>query len=323
MKHFLIKLCYPTSPEIRNKNKETLLMCEKIRNTREGEIISGLYSVKTKYQLNKSFLDYFKTYRDNYKKKNYRAVHAVYSEFSKFIQLPDISFNQITSKLMREFRDHLEVKYRGETASCYFSKFKRVIKNAMMEDFLVKDPCYGLAIKRSASIKKEVLTIDEIKLLAKTECGSEEVKRAFLFACISGLRMCDIRALKYSNVKAKTIQFVQSKTGGEVTVPISKTIKTLIGERKDDLDSVFNLPSHTAVSKDLETWIKKAEIKKHITFHCARHSFGTNLIRCGTDVFVASKLLGHTDLKQTSEYVRIVQSEVRKASEKFSKKLSF
>jgi site-specific recombinase XerD len=49
----------------------------------------------------------------------------------------------------------------------------------------------------------------------------------------------------------------------------------------------------------------KAKIDKHISWHCGRHSFGTNLIAHGVDVSIASKLLGHTSLANTQRYVSV------------------
>jgi site-specific recombinase XerD len=62
--------------------------------------------------------------------------------------------------------------------------------------------------------------------------------------------------------------------------------------------------------------MERAEIDKKITWHCARHSFGTNLLVHGADVFVTSKLLGHTSLKHTQRYVRAAEEMKRDALNK-------
>ncbi len=310
-----IVLSCKTNSDSRVKNKENRLIAEVRRNERESELNSGSFEIKTKYQRNKSFMDYFKLYKDGYKKKNYRVINAIYKEFKRFIDADDISFGKLTPALMLRFKEHLERKYDGETPSCYFSKFKRVIRLAITDNYFTTDPTFGLTIKRNTSIKKEVLTMSEIKLLARTECGNDEVKRAFLFTCNSGLRYCDVKELTYENIKDGKIEFTQSKTGGKVSIPISATLKSLLGNHKN-LHHVFDLPSHNAANKVLETWVKKAGIKKKITYHSGRHSFGTNLIFYGNDVLVTSELLGHSDLRQTQNYVRIAQSQKRKAMNK-------
>ena len=73
---------------------------------------------------------------------------------------------------------------------------------------------------------------------------------------------------------------------------------------KDDL--IFHLPSNTMCLKALRSWTKKAGIDKHITWHCGRHSFATNLLSNGANIKVVSSLLGHSTLKFTEIYVRAV-----------------
>ena len=65
--------------------------------------------------------------------------------------------------------------------------------------------------------------------------------------------------------------------------------------------------------KALRVWTKKAGIDKHITWHCARHSLGTNLIANGENPLIVSKILGHTDLKMTEKYIRVSDQLKREA----------
>ena len=312
-----LKILKGVSTEIRIKNKETQLTAEAIRNKYEKELIAGTHVIKTKHALNNSFLNYFKTYRDGYTKKNLRVIHAVYGVFTKFLSSDDISFNQITPKLLYEFKEYLEKNYNGETPSDYLSKFKAVIKHAMREDYFLKDPSLGISIKRKAKITKAVLTPEEIQKLAEHKCGSEVVKKAFLFSCFSGLRFCDVKRLRFDkHFKGNNIQIIQSKTGSEVTIPISDNIKTILKDYNNRKGLVFNLPSSEATNKDIEHWVKRAEIGKKITYHCARHSYGTNLSFYGNDLLAISNLLGHTDLRQTQLYVRIADSQKEMAINK-------
>lgn len=307
------------SKEIRSANKETKLIAQAIRNNRERELITGEYNVKTKLRLNESFISYFKDYKDNYNKKNYRVIDAVYLQFVKFIEADDLTFNQLTPQLLRKFKEFLTDSYKGETPSNYFQKFKRVVQRAYHDEYLIKDPSVGMHIKRHSEIKKEVLTNEEIQLLANTPCGNNEVKRAFLFSCYAGLRFCDTKKLTFDNIKGDDIKIIQSKTGGEVIIPISQTLEILIGKRNNKNELVFKLPSANATNDVLKNWVKKADIYKKITFHCSRHSMATNLLLCETNLFVASELLGHRDIRQTQKYVRIARMQKLKAANNLPK----
>ena len=63
----------------------------------------------------------------------------------------------------------------------------------------------------------------------------------------------------------------------------------------------------------LERIIKKTTIKKHITFHCARHTFAIMMLGLGVDIYTLSKLLGHSDIAITQVYARILDKGKRSA----------
>jgi integrase/recombinase XerD len=173
--------------------------------------------------------------------------------------------------------------------------------------------------KTDVSIAKDVLTIEELQVLANTHCGNESVKRAFLFCCNTGLRFVDVKALKWENIKDNVLKVEQSKTkdkatdGGVVEITLNDTAIKLLGIPTKNEDLVFNLPTHNSTVKSLDYWAKRGGIEKHITFHVARHTFGTLLAHYETDVITISKLLGHTTLKHTSKYIRTSNEMKQKA----------
>ena len=149
------------------------------------------------------------------------------------------------------------------------------------------------------------------------------VKRAALFSALTGLRHSDIQKLTWAEIEefngGYRLNFTQQKTKGVEYMPISKQAYQLCGERKDDELLVFaGLPDPSWISKPLERWIKQAGITKHITFHCARHTFATLQLASGTDIYTVSKLLGHTNVKTTQIYAKVVDEKKEKATEAFT-----
>lgn len=124
-------------------------------------------------------------------------------------------------------------------------------------------------------------------------------------SCVTGLRFCDVKALRWDHIKGDTLNIRQQKTSEMISMLLSEDAKSFLPECKAYSGLVYNLPSHSGSLKNLRKWTQAAALEKHVTWHCARHSFGTNLIRYGADVLVTSKLLGHKSLKYTSRYVRI------------------
>ena len=110
----------------------------------------------------------------------------------------------------------------------------------------------------------------------------------------------------------------QSKTGENVATPLNNTAIQLLQEAGEKDDQVFGLPSANGANKTAKAWVKRAEIDKKITWHNARHSFGTNLIYNDVDVLTASKLLGHTSMKHTQRYVKASQEMKEAATDKLN-----
>ncbi len=108
---------------------------------------------------------------------------------------------------------------------------------------------------------------------------------------------------------------MQSKTSKPVHITLNEDAIKLLGQPGKGDSYIFNLPSANGPNKSLKAWVKRAGIKKKITWHNARHSFGTNLIFFGHDVTTASKLLGHSTLRHTLRYVNTANELKQKASD--------
>ena len=173
---------------------------------------------------------------------------------------------------------------------------------------------------RGTAKKKEALTIAEIKLLNSTHSGSAIVKNAFLFTCVTGLRFCDVKALKWKHIdlnnKQMTLQ--QSKTEKSVSVPLNDSAIKLVGEQQKNEDLVFILPTANGANKTIKAWVKRAGISKAITWHNGRHSFGTNLIFNDVDILTTSKLMGHASTTHTQRYVTASEEMKRTATDKIN-----
>jgi integrase len=324
----LYLLANPRTPEERQKNKETLALATEIRIDKEKEITAKKYGKVLPIKQNVNFLDYFQSYLDSYTKKDVRMMEASFKRFKDFLSLsyPNMQKmlkpEQMNKEMIVKFVDYLQERSYGEGARGYFQRFKKVVKYAVENDVILKNPCTGVVcLVDDTALTKDVLSLEEIQQLAQTPYQNTEVRRAFLFCLYAGLRYCDVIDLKYSNVDYanKRIKFEQLKTKGHsknsvVIIPLSQTLLNLIGEKLKKDDYIFTLPSHTGCLKALRTWVVRAGIDKHITWHCARHSFAVNLLgECHTDIKTVASLLGHSGLKHTEKYTRAVDSLKEKA----------
>lgn len=213
------------------------------------------------------------------------------------------------------------------TMFLYLCYVRAALNYAVRESIIPKSPFKGIT-RHSLSIeehKREYLTVDEIKRLIKAPCSNETVKRAFLFSCFSGLRIYDIKNLRWKDiVKTAThwqVEIIQYKTGVELYLPLGMNARKWLPEQPADAadsDKVF--PTLTRNHhQSLGTWMINAGITKDVSFHVARHAFATLCLTAGVDIYTTSQLLGHTTIRHTQRYARIINSKKEEAVSMFDK----
>lgn len=319
----------PRTPIERQQNKETLELAKKIRFERGQDLLESVEGYRLKKDRDINFLDYFQSYIDKYTKKDYRMIVIALKRFRDFLHdTPEynkfekrIKPEQITKDIVEAYTEYLQSRSVGEGAKSIYARFKKVIKYAVEHDVISKNPCNGIVIKVDEQIlKKEVLSPEEIQRLIATHYDNENpnIRRAFIFCLYCGLRYCDVKDLTFANVdySNKLLKFEQNKTKGHsansgVIIPLNDGILSLIGEpispnNRDE--AIFPLPSYEMCLKALKRWVKRAGINKHISWHCARHSFAVNILNNGANIKTVASLLGHSGLKHTEKYTRAIDS---------------
>ena len=129
----------------------------------------------------------------------------------------------------------------------------------------------------------------------------------FLFSCYTRLRYSDLYGLTWENINNNKINIIQEKTNEAVYVPIIDKAQNLLPETLVKAGKVFKLYTNQKCNEYLKLIMILAGInKKSISFHCARHTFATVSLNLGIRFEVVSKLLGHTDLKTTKIYARLL-----------------
>lgn len=319
----------PRTPIERQHNKETLELAKKIRFERGQQLLEQGEGYRLKKDSNINLLDWMWSYYEAYTKGDKRHIKRAHDVFIDFLNATEeyqkyakrLKPEQLTKDMIVAFTEYLQHRFRGEGPHTLYARFKKIIAAAVDKDVMRKDPCHGISITiDNGSLKKDVLSMDEIKQLITChyQGESENIRRAFLFCLRCGLRFCDVKDLTYSNVDFanRLLKFEQAKTKGHssassVVIPLSDGVLELIGKpsvegNRDEL--IFPLPSHTMCLKALRHWCKRAGIDKHITWHCARHSFAVNILNNGANIKTVAALLGHSGLKHTEKYTRAVDA---------------
>ena len=259
---------------------------------------------------------------------NWRRVGELLKIFAKG---DTILFADIDMKLVESFRRFLMTAPQGgnksgtisqNTASTYFAIFKAGLKQAFIDGYLTIDISAKVKGIQEQESRREYLTVEELNRLAQTPCDPL-LKRAALFSALTGIRHCDIQKLKWSEVEMFNgnyrLNFTQQKTKGVEYMPISEQAFQLCGERQDgDLLVFAGLPAPSWINRPIKRWVEAAGIKKHISFHCFRHSYATLQLAGGTDIYTVSKMLGHTNVRTTQIYAKVVDAKKENATKRIT-----
>lgn len=324
------------------RNKETLKLAEAIKAKRTVEIQNHEFGFKDDFELDMLFGAYYDQLCQARLGVESRGNWGNWLSAKRHMQRYDpnwerLTFRDITPEWVKGFREYLDkraiahddnaakktqdqLQYLSENSKySYFNKLRACLNQAYEERIIPHNPMRGIEGFRVADGTRMYLTIEEVKLLAQTECGFPEIKRAFLFSCLTGLRRSDIVKLTWSEVHQQgdhtRLIFKQKKTGGQEYLDINQQAADLIGtERGKPDDPVFgDILCTSATNHYIKLWCARAGIHKEITFHCGRHTFATMMLDLGADIYTVSKLLGHRELTTTQIYAKVMDKNKQAA----------
>lgn len=201
------------------------------------------------------------------------------------------------------------------TQHTYYKRFSMALGWAVKKDVIAENPATKVDRDLKPGVpesKREHLDVEEVKALIATPCKNEATKQTYLFSCFSGLRCSDIVDLKWGDIVTRGgqmwIEKVMIKTRKPLSVPLTNEALMWMPERGNasDSDKVFAVPTQAHLNKVVKDWAEKAGVTKHLTFHTARHTFATLELTAGADLYTVSKLLGHSNIKITQVYAKIV-----------------
>jgi Site-specific recombinase XerD len=322
-----------------NIDQEACFFADGVRSLRQKEFDnSDLYTEKESelaaqnQRQNIDFISYFSKVSKERHAKSSESIkvnwNRVYELLKLFTNNQPLPFSQISLSKAEEFRRYMLSapcggKKKGtvshNTAATYYSIFKAGLKQAFIDGYLTIDISAKTKGIQEQESRREHLSVEELNKLAETPFDRPILKRAALFSALTGFRHCDIQKLKWKEIQVIgeqiRVNFTQQKTKGVEYMPISEQAYQLCGEPGNPDQLVFeDLPDPSWISKPLKRWIESAGIKRHITFHCFRHTYATLQLTGGTDIYTVSKMLGHTNVKTTQVYAKVVDEKKQKAT---------
>jgi len=327
------------TPEDKEKNRVTLELANKIKAKKILELdkVEHGFTVNNEKQ-KENLTDYIMALAEKSRSEGKKSMYQSYVGLYKHLILykgERITFRHVNREYCTGFINYLKTAINGTyggslsefTQHHYSNLLACVLARAIEDDYIENNPMKKLS--RAERVKKpdsnrEYLTIEDIRLLVVTPCNKEIVKQAFLFSCFTGLRFSNIRELRWGdfltdNDGHAVIKYKQTKTKKHEYLQISNEAIKYKPEQNgagDDEKVFARLSNNFATNQVLSGWAFAAGIKKKVTFHVARHTNATLLLSLDVPIETVSKLLGHSDIKTTQIYAKVIDQNKRAAVSK-------
>jgi integrase len=259
-----------------------------------------------------------------------------------------LAFDSINIKFLDKYADFCRKKKQNMESTIQKDvKFiSKVIKQAILENHATHNFTKGYSIKIKP-FEKTYLNEDELRLFENVKVQTskdQKAKDAFIFSArCTGLRVSDIIELRVGDIKNldkefPEIRLMAKKTSKWITVPLSDEDLTHIrpyclGKKPSDYvfdffegrKEIINDPEEyerdykcilAYYNRQLEKLGRRAGITKKLTSHVARNSYATLWISNQGDIYALSKILGHSSIKQTEEYAKLLNLPLHRAAQK-------
>ena len=278
-------------------------------------------AIKKDKPVNVTFPVFARTYiqesdRKRSTKENLMTTITVLQEFR-----PGIDFKDITYTFLRDFEVHLKEKGNSvNTVAKHMRQLRTLVNEAINQGYIPSDayPFRKYKIKQEKG-RKEFLTPDELKRLENLDVDKKlrHVLDAFLFCCYTGLRYSDFCQLTPENIirvnGKRWLYFKSVKTDVEIRLPLhllfeGKALAVL--ERYDIVTDFAKIGPNSEANKYLAQLAAFARIRKHITYHTARHTCATLLVHQGVPITTVQKLLGHASVRTTEVYSDVLSNTI-------------
>lgn len=244
--------------------------------------------------------------------KTYNKYKSLIVKFYEVVD-KNIAVVNVTNNHIVLFKQHLlsVYHYQNETLAGYMKKLKSIFEWAVVNEHLNRNPFGTIKI---ATKPKEViaLTAEEVQSIESinTIGRLDKVRDCFLFSCYTGLSFCDMATLSMDDIQTNgTVHYIKrnrAKTDVQYIIPLSDKAMYILNKYGFNLPVISNAKTN-AYLKEIQTL---AGIEKNLHFHLARHTALTLMLQNGIPIEIVSKIAGHTNIRQTQHYAKVMENTV-------------
>lgn len=263
--------------------------------------------------------------------------HASYNRLKKFIQTyynaDDIALRQLDYSFIEKYEHYLRVDMKRSlsTVEGFTIMLKTVVKRAIAQGTLLKNPFVGY-IPEKAMKKHRYLDLDELKRLMGTPIQEKflcYVRDLFVFSTFTGISYIDLCNLREGNFYHTEdgklwVRFNRQKTKSECIIQVLDLPRQIMDKYKEQRvdDRIFKVPVRSALTANFRRLAEKCNIDKRITFHMARHNFGSLItLSQGVPLESVCKMMGHRNISTTQLYAKLTHQKVNEDIKRISMKV--
>jgi site-specific recombinase XerD len=240
-------------------------------------------------------------------------------------KVSDIEISKIDYAFITEYEFYLRSvrNCANNTAVKYIKNFHKIINQCLANGWLSKDPCFNCQSKVK-EVERVYLTEEEIQNIINKDFKIERVamvRDIFIFSCFTGLAYIDVKQLTKNHISLgidgdKWIFKNRQKTDITSKIPLLPMAMEIVDKYKNhptcvNENRLLPILSNQKMNAYLKEIADVCEINKELTFHIARHTFATTItLSNGVPIETVSKMLGHTNLKTTQHYAKILDKKI-------------
>lgn len=320
---FLKLYLFPdTTRENKSENKRIMALANAVKAKRTVELQNNRFGFDTDNS-KADFIRYVQTKANQTKnsESTKRSYEQLINRLSEYFG-GSVSFAELNDSVMQDLYNWFVDRYTStNSVNSLFMCLKKFVRLAVKDKLLKDDITANIErVGRFGIKERSFLSLDEVRTLSANITDPHIVsKKAFLFSCLTGLRYSDVASVRWNMVTTTgdrmRITFSQKKTKGQMYVDLNTDARSIVEsmERNPDGRIFEGIDDGSFINVIIKKWVRESGIDKHITFHCARHTFACTLIELDVDLYTISKLLGHSDIKTTQIYAKMVDKKKREA----------
>ena len=262
-----------------------------------------------------------------------RSYRHLFNFLSQKYGMEDIALDKLNLNFIDAYDFYLRVdrQMTQNTILGHLIILKKMIRRAIHQGILNRDPFVNYIAEQPEKERRH-LKLEEIDKIMQVHIASKKVchtRDMFIFCCFTGLAYSDIRNLSQGNITTQTdgslwINIKRQKTKSECNIRLLDIPKQIIDKYRNDRksDKVFNMISLNCICKNLEKIAVLCDIE-HITFHMARHNFGTHItLSQGVPIETVSRMMGHRSIATTQIYAKITNKKVNEDMKLLSERIT-